>query len=34
MKYKLGLIPSPYDSRDYEFKKLSPLGALQIPSSY
>lgn len=34
LKYKLGLIPSPYDARDYEFKQLMPLGVIQIPSSY
>lgn len=34
MEYKFGLIPSPYDARDYEFKTLVPLGAIQIPSSY
>ena len=34
IKYKLGLIPQPYDSRDYEFKKLVPLGAIQIPDNY
>lgn len=34
LKYKLGLIPQPYDSRDYEFKSLVPLGAVQIPNNY
>ena len=30
----LGLLPSPYDSRDYHFKDLAPMGAMPIPENY
>ena len=35
-KYKRsnGLIPSPYDKRDYKFKDIVPLGAFMIPDNY
>lgn len=29
-----GLLPSPYDKRDYKFKDLVPVGAFQIPDDY
>ena len=33
-KYGLGLIQSPYDPRDYKFKDLCPMGAINVPDYY
>ena len=30
----VGILPSPYDERDYKFKELVPLGAITIPREY